>query len=553
MRSAIPYLLVILILTATAPCLLAGNLLKVAILNDSDAYSDDQVYVQMLGLDPAGSGNNGHVDLATSTWMGISESDNTVVPPGGPWPQALYTGYASRLSDLTCEGLHSYSFNMPHIISGRIYISFMQPAYFHINPGPALEEPSAVNTSLPNYPIIFDKIELDWENGEDPFLNTTTVDFFSISFMLDLKLADGTSLSRGFTNSRQAIMSALQALPAVWQNGMVYNGSTAVRFVAPQKLNDTTPFASYFDSYVNQCWGYYTGGNTLTLQNLPNTTPWSATGQVVGGVFTFTVGGTGEVVTILNLAGQSAHIFGCDGAGYLQTTGTDSIARQGIITTMAAALNRGVLYNIADSSTWWNDPTKFYAQEPTNLYSKVLHQAAYQGLCYGFPYDDVGNFSTGVQGNATEADITIQAMSDQPVVHTVQLNTNKTDFSTSDSISVTVDVTQAINTPFYPAFYLTLPSGQRLYIVAGNKLTPSVSAFLMQKQKRKKHKTIYVPVAITVPGPASNIQLFSATFRNIPAGNYILQGGAVTAQTPIVNGDLNWVANAEDSVVLRVR
>ena len=548
MRTIVTFLSAVVILTVTAPCILAGDLLKVTILNDSDAYSDDQVYVQMIGLDPAGSGMNGHVDLASSTWVAISESDNTVMPPGGPWPDSAYTGYAQQLSNLTPVGLHTYSFNMPNIISGRVYISFMQPAYFHVNPGPALEEPSAVNASLPNYPIIFDKIELDWENGEYPFLNTTTVDFFSIPFMLDLKLADGTSLSRGFTQSRQAIMTDLQALPALWQNGMIYDGSTAVRFVAPQKLNNTAPFADYFDSYVTQCWNYYSGGNTLTLQNLPNSAPWQATGQVVGGVFTFTIQGTGEVVTINNLVGQSVHIFGCDGAGYLYTTGSDSIGRQGVITTMAAALNRGVLCNIADPTTWWNDASRFYAQEPTNLYSKVLHQAAYQGFCYGFPYDDVGGFSTGVQGNAVEADITIQAMSDQPVVNTIQLELNKTDFSTSDSIIIAVDVTQAINTPFYPVFYLTLPSGQRLYIVAGNKLSSSLSAFLMRKQKRG-----YEPVKITVPAAKSNVQLFSASFRNIPAGNYILQGGAVNAQAPIVNNALNWVANAEDSAVLRIR
>jgi hypothetical protein len=344
-------------------------------------------------------------------------------------------------------------------------------------------------------------------------------------------------------------MAGLQALPGVWQNGLIQNG-VVVRFVAPQNLNDLTPIQNYFDSYVNQCWSYYTT-QTLTLQNLPGSAPWTATGKVNAGVFTFTAG-TGEVVTINNLAGHSANIFGCDGAGYLFTTGSDSIAKQGIITTMAAALNRGVLYDgqrgIPDSATWWNDPSLFYTQEPTNLYSKVLHEAAYQGYCYGFPYDDVGNFSTGVQGDATEAVITIQAMSDQPVMHTVQLKPNKTVFATTDSISVLVDVTQAIPTPFYPAFYLIRPSGQKLYLTQGNRITPTMSAYVQRKQGKR-----YVPVQMTIPGPRSNIRLFSASFRNIPAGNYILQGGAVDARTPLVNGNLNWIANAEDTEVLRVQ
>ncbi|MCX6356127.1 MAG: beta-1,3-glucanase family protein [Candidatus Aureabacteria bacterium] len=521
----------------------AGDLLKVTLVNNSDVYSDDQVYVQMVGTDAAGSGMLGHVDLATSAWVEISEADNTVTPPGGPWGRQ-YTDYARKLSDLKSEGLHSWSFEMPHIISGRIFVSFEQPVYYHVSPGPALETPSAVDSALPNYPLIFDKVELDWENGKEPFLNTTTVDFFSISFMLDLKLSDGTSQSRGFTSSRKAILDALQGLPSIWQNGVVSGSSGIIRFIAPQNLLDPNPFEDFFDSYVNECWTYYTT-HTLTLQSPPNTTPWSATGQVVEGVFTFNVAGSPEVVTINNLAGQGEHIFGCDGAGYLFTTGTDSIAKQGIITQMGAALNRSVLFNVTDSATWWNDPSQFYGQDATNQYSKVLHQAAYQGYCYGFPYDDVGNFSTGVTGDATEAVISIQPMSDQAIL---RLKPNKGIFSTTDNLSLLVDVTQAISTPFYPVFYITLPSGQKLYILEGNRFTGTPSAYVQRKRKNK-----FVPVAVTVPGAESNIPLLGVSFKNIPPGDYVIQGGAVNTQTPLVNGIPNWLSDCSDSEIIRVR
>jgi len=521
----------------------AADLLKVSVVNDSDSYTDDQVYVQMVGTDPSGSGNLGHVDLATSTWVAISEADNTVGPLGG----RMYTGYAEKLSSLTAAGPHTWSFNMPRIISGRVYVSFEQPVYFHVSPGPALETPSAVDSALPNYNIIFDKVELDWQNGQLPFLNTTTVDFFSISFMLELVLTDGTSQTRGFNWSRKAIMDALQGLPAIWQNGVVSNSSGIIRFIAPQNLLDPNPFADFFDSYVTECWNYYTT-NPLTLQSPPNTAPWSATGQVAGGVFTFNVTSPApEVVTINNLVGQGKHIFGCDGVGFLFTTGSDSLAKQGIITQMAAALNRSVLFNIKDSSTWWNNAALFYAQDETNQYSMVLHEAAYQGYCYGFPYDDVGNFSTGVTGDATEAVVTIQKMTDQPCV---RLKPNKSVFSTTDSISIAVDVSQPITTQFYPGFYIALPSGQRLYITEGNRLTTTVTPYLQRKVKKKKK---YVPVAITVPAAESNIQLVSGSFKNIPAGDYILRGGAVNAQTPFANGDINWLPDCVDTEILRVQ
>ena len=509
MKKTVAYLAVILLLAVSASTVHASDLLTVTIVNNSDQYSDDQVYVQMVGTDPGGSGNYGHVDLDTSTWIAMSPSDNTVTPPGGPWPQT-YTNYSKILSELTPAGSHTWSFQMPNIISGRIYVSFGQPAYFHAYSATNYDAPSSVNPSLPNYSIIFDKVELDWENGQEPFLNTTTVDFFSIGFMLSLQLTDGTSQQRGFTQTRQQIMENLTALPAIWQNGLVTNGSSVVRFNAPQVLSAPNPFADYFDSYVTECWNYYTSA-PLTLQNLPDVEPWTATGQVIGGVFTFTVAGTGEVVTINNLVGQSVHIFGCDGAGYLFTTGSDSIPRQEIITQMGAALNRGVLKNIPDSATWWNNPSQFYQQEPTNLYAKVLHAASYQGYCYGLPYDDVGNYSSGVTGNATGAVITIQSMSDQ---FPIELTPNKTTFSTQDKISVTANV-QPSATRFYPVVWLDMPNGKSLYYVKGKGFYSSPKPYL--------HGGPFV-----LKKPINNFPVLSAGFK-VPAGTYCLNGAAVDA------------------------
>ena len=418
MKKSVLFLSSFLAFAVIVSSLQAQDLLKVSVVNNSDDYTDDQVYVQMIGLDAAGSGKYGHVDLDTSTWTEISESDNTVDPPGGPWARK-YTGYAKKLTDLTSEGPHTWSFQMPRIISGRVYISFEQPTYFHINPGPALEFPSAVNDALPNYTIIFDKVELDWQNAALPFMNTTNVDFFSIAFKMELKGSGGSLGTAGFNKTRKAIMDELCALPSIWQNGIIPPPdptpapTPATRFVTPHKLDDITLCKDYFNDYVSICWSYYTP-NTLAMQNLPDDPAMTATGQVAGNVFTFTVtsgGDTGEVVTINNLNGQSQHIFGCDGPGYLFTTGSDSKSKQSIIKQMGAALNRSVLFNIQTSSTWWSDPSKFYTQELTNHYSGILHDAAYNGFCYGFPYDDVGKYDTGISGDATEAIITIQSMS----------------------------------------------------------------------------------------------------------------------------------------------
>ena len=44
--------------------------------------------------------------------------------------------------------------------------------------------------------------------------------------------------------------------------------------------------------------------------------------------------------------------------------------------------------------TLWDDPTKFYQTEPYDAYARFWHDNAIDGRAYGFPYDDVGGYST---------------------------------------------------------------------------------------------------------------------------------------------------------------
>ncbi len=45
---------------------------------------------------------------------------------------------------------------------------------------------------------------------------------------------------------------------------------------------------------------------------------------------------------------------------------------------------------------FWDDPTKFYTAAPANYYAKFWHDHGHDGRAYGFPYDDVGSYSTYV-------------------------------------------------------------------------------------------------------------------------------------------------------------
>ena len=46
------------------------------------------------------------------------------------------------------------------------------------------------------------------------------------------------------------------------------------------------------------------------------------------------------------------------------------------------------------SQTMWSDSTTFYQAVPANYYAKFWHDNAINGKAYGFPYDDVGGYSS---------------------------------------------------------------------------------------------------------------------------------------------------------------
>jgi hypothetical protein len=46
------------------------------------------------------------------------------------------------------------------------------------------------------------------------------------------------------------------------------------------------------------------------------------------------------------------------------------------------------------SKTLWSDPTTFYTAAPMDYYARFWHERAINGKAYGFPYDDVGGYSS---------------------------------------------------------------------------------------------------------------------------------------------------------------
>jgi hypothetical protein len=46
------------------------------------------------------------------------------------------------------------------------------------------------------------------------------------------------------------------------------------------------------------------------------------------------------------------------------------------------------------NKTLWSNAALFYGAAPANYYAKFWHDHGLSGKAYGFPYDDVGGYST---------------------------------------------------------------------------------------------------------------------------------------------------------------
>jgi hypothetical protein len=189
----------------------------------------------------------------------------------------------------------------------------------------------------PNSPY-FDFIE--FTVGPNVFNgNTTRVDAFGLKLAMRLYTHDGQVVTVG-------------------ENLETFAEDRAVTF---QKFIDAMP--PEFKVLAQDTAPY----RILSPGNHPSFQP----GGVNANYFTSYAASVGVTAT-------TAEIFGC--AGVLAGN-----------PDMCAALNRHVA--TLPPSQWENEAL-FYQAPPANYYAKFWHDVAIDGLAYGFPYDDVGGYSS---------------------------------------------------------------------------------------------------------------------------------------------------------------
>jgi hypothetical protein len=181
--------------------------------------------------------------------------------------------------------------------------------------------------------------------------NTTRVDAFGLKLALRLHCADGFEATVGedfatFQEDRAVTFQKFAAeVPAEFKS--LAMSQAPYRIVEPGAggFNTGGMYANYFDSFVDQLWA----ANGLTIAKPgPNGSGLAAFPDVSAAV--------------MRHVGATAGTFSADGK----------------------LLNHDL----------WRDSSTFYSQAPADYYAKFWHERAIDGKAYGFPYDDVGGYSS---------------------------------------------------------------------------------------------------------------------------------------------------------------
>ena len=278
---------------------------------------------------------------------------------------------------------------MPDITSGRMYLSYGSPVYITINEDAngnmGYAGPDLNNASDPNQDVYFEFIEFTIKDKEY-WGNTTRVDFFSFPIVTRLVGKDGFNNYPGDADVYDRTVGDIgtrDGIFAAYKAEITNEFSTLaddMRIMAPCKstFNEGKIYGNYYDSYINEFWTKYAGEDLVFTCDAG-----TFRGRVSGDAMIFTKDGDSERHTIYKPTTQ--HVL--EGKGNFDTgTSTEKV----IEAQLCAAFNRGV----AMQPEKWNDSSAYYQSVPSNSYAGFFHRHSFDGLAYGFCYDDVFDNST---------------------------------------------------------------------------------------------------------------------------------------------------------------
>jgi hypothetical protein len=404
--------------------------------SDAADYTDDELYVGVMGATTGTNSQSAYIDLTTGKTILLNNLSALpqVVNPNNPTDGGKFIVIGTKMSDMPVDpatGRHSIP--LPFIQSGRILLSIGKPLYYYINPGgTSLGAPiKSTSPTDANYGTVFDFMEFTYYStgsGARVYANTSRVDEYAISMGFQLNALQGT---KGTIQTAGELMTHKNTIQAFlnYNKPSDYNQCYRSFFqdiVNPGGMTDAsgdqifTQTTSYqhFQTYIDSIWQNYKNQDLLMILGSGNVGSTDSNLIIRGrvdsnNVFNFTQTQTANgssVVTggSLPIEPTTSDVLGGNaGTGAFNNSSLNGTPGHELDNelrvTFVAALNRHSLFTDAavGQIQYPEDVSKFYKIDPYNYYAAFWHSpgVSYNGLQYAFSYDDDAGQSSTIVGD----------------------------------------------------------------------------------------------------------------------------------------------------------
>ncbi|KAF4119310.1 hydrolase [Geosmithia morbida] len=274
--------------------------------------------------------------------------------------------------------------------SGRIYFVQGELDFFMVTSDlgtDALVQPTVSNLRDPSVDLSWGFVEMTLTDAGEIWANLSFVDFVGLVLSMTLSSADNTTQQVvGLPGDAvQTLCDALEAqgdsdgLP--W-GGMCIRGAdgSPLRVVSPTDYESIQPgrFDGYWSAYVDDVWQTYSA-EPLTVDTQDGGT---VTCRVDGDELRCDGDNRGYVKP------TAVDIWGCNSGPFAIIDG-DNDVHKAVVPRLCAAFVRATLTIDGGNTQPGPEADRYYSTDPTNHYSRIIHENEVDGKGYAFAYDDV--------------------------------------------------------------------------------------------------------------------------------------------------------------------
>ncbi|TQS31895.1 hypothetical protein Golomagni_07810, partial [Golovinomyces magnicellulatus] len=275
--------------------------------------------------------------------------------------------------------------------SGRIYFAEGELTFAMVktDTGDGLVQPSVTDLQDPSSGTNWGFVELTTNPDGSIYANISYVDFVGMILSMSLSTTDGTATQVTKGLDPQAVTQVCDGLNQQgssdgrpWSKMCIADANgNPLRVLSPNDYTviDSTSFEDYWNDYVNQVWTKYSS-EPLTINT-----------QTGAGNIDCTVSGD-ELTCPGDNRGYAKpiakDIWGCD-SGPFGKIGQENDIHLAVIPRLCAAFVRTTLLMDGGNVQPSLPGTSYYTNQPTNHYSRLIHEHEIDGKGYAFAYDDV--------------------------------------------------------------------------------------------------------------------------------------------------------------------